>query len=108
MGRVHCIFQISTFQPPIIPPTHLWLFTQTVGKSFFLNNTSLLFCPYLSFVSADNVKVSADGSTMVITRVTSGNHGTYRCVASNPFGITHTIVSLIVKGQLRFHGHVTS
>uniref|UniRef100_A0A3P8WN31 Heparan sulfate proteoglycan 2 n=1 Tax=Cynoglossus semilaevis TaxID=244447 RepID=A0A3P8WN31_CYNSE len=45
----------------------------------------------------DNVKVSADGSTMVITRVTSGNHGTYRCVASNPFGITHTIVSLIVK-----------
>ncbi|XP_041802675.1 basement membrane-specific heparan sulfate proteoglycan core protein isoform X5 [Chelmon rostratus] len=45
----------------------------------------------------DNVKVSADGSVITITSVRPMNHGAYRCVASNPFGITHTIVSLIVK-----------
>ncbi|XP_068162728.1 basement membrane-specific heparan sulfate proteoglycan core protein isoform X3 [Antennarius striatus] len=45
----------------------------------------------------DNVKVSPDGSVITITSVRHDNHGAYRCVASNPFGITHTIVSLIVK-----------
>ncbi|XP_036960000.1 basement membrane-specific heparan sulfate proteoglycan core protein isoform X8 [Acanthopagrus latus] len=45
----------------------------------------------------DNVKVSPDGSVITITTARSINHGAYRCVASNPFGITHTIVSLIVK-----------
>lgn len=52
----------------------------------------------LFFSSADNVKVSPDGSVITITTARSINHGAYRCVASNPFGITHTIVSLIVKG----------
>uniref|UniRef100_A0A4W6FLZ6 Heparan sulfate proteoglycan 2 n=1 Tax=Lates calcarifer TaxID=8187 RepID=A0A4W6FLZ6_LATCA len=46
----------------------------------------------------DNVKVSPDGSVITITNARPINHGAYRCVASNPFGITHTIVSLIVKG----------
>ncbi|XP_061698268.1 basement membrane-specific heparan sulfate proteoglycan core protein isoform X3 [Syngnathoides biaculeatus] len=45
----------------------------------------------------DNVKVSPDGSVISITNAQPVNHGAYRCVASNPFGITHTIVSLIVK-----------
>ncbi|XP_076597098.1 basement membrane-specific heparan sulfate proteoglycan core protein isoform X2 [Chaetodon auriga] len=45
----------------------------------------------------DNVKVGPDGSVITITNVRPMNHGAYRCVASNPFGITHTIVSLIVK-----------
>ncbi|XP_058499022.1 basement membrane-specific heparan sulfate proteoglycan core protein isoform X3 [Solea solea] len=45
----------------------------------------------------DNVKVGPDGSVMTIAPVRSINHGAYRCVASNLYGITHTIVSLIVK-----------
>ncbi|XP_029690402.1 basement membrane-specific heparan sulfate proteoglycan core protein isoform X5 [Takifugu rubripes] len=45
----------------------------------------------------DNVKLSRDGSVITIVNVQPDNHGTFRCVASNPFGITHTIVSLIVK-----------
>ncbi|XP_045912374.1 basement membrane-specific heparan sulfate proteoglycan core protein-like isoform X7 [Micropterus dolomieu] len=45
----------------------------------------------------DNVKASSDGSVITITNARPVNHGAYRCVASNPFGITHTIVSLIVK-----------
>ncbi|XP_077565304.1 basement membrane-specific heparan sulfate proteoglycan core protein isoform X7 [Stigmatopora nigra] len=46
----------------------------------------------------DNVKVGPDGSVITIVNAQPTNHGAYRCVASNPFGITHTIVSLIVKG----------
>ncbi|XP_049611156.2 basement membrane-specific heparan sulfate proteoglycan core protein isoform X2 [Syngnathus scovelli] len=45
----------------------------------------------------DNVRVSPDGSVITIANAKPMNHGAYRCVASNPFGITHTIVSLIVK-----------
>uniref|UniRef100_H3D4F7 Heparan sulfate proteoglycan 2 n=1 Tax=Tetraodon nigroviridis TaxID=99883 RepID=H3D4F7_TETNG len=45
----------------------------------------------------DNVKVSRDGSVITIVNVRPENHGSYRCVASNPFGITHTVVSVIVK-----------
>ncbi|XP_033933466.2 basement membrane-specific heparan sulfate proteoglycan core protein-like, partial [Pseudochaenichthys georgianus] len=44
-----------------------------------------------------NVQVSADGSVMTVAKARPLNHGAYRCVASNPFGITQTIVSLIVK-----------
>ncbi|KAL6119478.1 hspg2 [Pungitius sinensis] len=45
----------------------------------------------------DNVKVGPDGSLVTITNARPMNHGAYRCVASNPFGITQSIVSLIVK-----------
>ncbi|XP_068454510.1 basement membrane-specific heparan sulfate proteoglycan core protein isoform X9 [Clinocottus analis] len=45
----------------------------------------------------DHVKVGPDGSVLTITNARPMDHGAYRCVASNPFGITHTIVSLIVK-----------
>lgn len=56
----------------------------------------------LFLFAADNVKLSRDGSTITIVNVQPDNDGTYRCVASNPFGITHTIVSLIVKGKDTF------
>ncbi|XP_029013106.1 basement membrane-specific heparan sulfate proteoglycan core protein isoform X4 [Betta splendens] len=45
----------------------------------------------------ENVQVSSDSSVITINHVRPVNHGTYRCVASNLYGITHTIVSLIVK-----------
>ncbi|KAL1020675.1 hypothetical protein UPYG_G00003200 [Umbra pygmaea] len=46
---------------------------------------------------SDNVKVSPDGSFITITGARPSNQGTYRCVASNLFGITQSIVSLIVR-----------
>lgn len=49
-------------------------------------------------ISSDNVRVGPDGSVITVTEAQPFNHGAYRCVASNPFGITHTIVSLIIKG----------
>uniref|UniRef100_A0A7N6BSW4 Heparan sulfate proteoglycan 2 n=1 Tax=Anabas testudineus TaxID=64144 RepID=A0A7N6BSW4_ANATE len=45
----------------------------------------------------DNVKVDRNGSVITITNARPTNHGAYRCVASNLFGMTQTIVSLIVK-----------
>ncbi|XP_056158189.1 basement membrane-specific heparan sulfate proteoglycan core protein [Lampris incognitus] len=45
----------------------------------------------------DNVKISSDGSVITIANARTGNQGTYRCVASNLFGITQSIVSLIVR-----------
>ncbi|XP_070400895.1 basement membrane-specific heparan sulfate proteoglycan core protein isoform X2 [Nothobranchius furzeri] len=45
----------------------------------------------------ENVRVSPDGSVVTVSNARPINHGAYRCVASNPFGITHTIVSLIIK-----------
>lgn len=53
----------------------------------------------LTLFAADNVKVTPDGALLTIVAAEAANHGAYRCVASNPFGITHTIVSLIVKGE---------
>ncbi|XP_067302205.1 basement membrane-specific heparan sulfate proteoglycan core protein isoform X7 [Pseudorasbora parva] len=45
----------------------------------------------------DNVKFGPDNSVMTITNAQAKNQGTYRCVASNLFGMTHSIVSLIVR-----------
>ncbi|CAN9515659.1 unnamed protein product [Ophioblennius macclurei] len=45
----------------------------------------------------DNVQVSPDGSVITINSARPMNHGAYRCLAGNLFGVTHTIVSLIVK-----------
>uniref|UniRef100_A0A673I3A5 Basement membrane-specific heparan sulfate proteoglycan core protein-like n=1 Tax=Sinocyclocheilus rhinocerous TaxID=307959 RepID=A0A673I3A5_9TELE len=45
----------------------------------------------------DNVKFGPDNSLMTITNAQAKNQGTYRCVASNLFGITHSIASLIVR-----------
>ncbi|KAM8864762.1 basement membrane-specific heparan sulfate proteoglycan core protein isoform 11-T11 [Spinachia spinachia] len=45
----------------------------------------------------DNVKVGPDGSVVTITNARPMNRGAFRCVASNPFGITQSIVSLVIK-----------
>ncbi|KAI1897142.1 hypothetical protein AGOR_G00080140 [Albula goreensis] len=45
----------------------------------------------------DNVKVGPDGAVITIANAHPSNQGTYRCVASNLFGITQSIVSLIVR-----------
>uniref|UniRef100_A0A9J8CDW3 Heparan sulfate proteoglycan 2 n=1 Tax=Cyprinus carpio carpio TaxID=630221 RepID=A0A9J8CDW3_CYPCA len=45
----------------------------------------------------DNVKIGPDNSLMTITNAQAKNKGTYRCVASNLFGMTHSIASLIVR-----------
>lgn len=71
-----------------------YLYYLTLG----LLNIIILKTPWLNF-TADNVKVSRDGSVITIVNVRPENHGSYRCVASNPFGITHTVVSVIVKGK---------
>ncbi|XP_078806356.1 basement membrane-specific heparan sulfate proteoglycan core protein isoform X12 [Oryzias latipes] len=44
-----------------------------------------------------NAKVSPDGSVLTITNARRENYGPYRCIASNLFGVTQSIVSLIVK-----------
>ncbi|XP_072552989.1 basement membrane-specific heparan sulfate proteoglycan core protein [Salminus brasiliensis] len=49
----------------------------------------------------DNVKIGPDGSVITIANAQGKNQGTYRCVASNLFGITHSIVSLIVRESPR-------
>ncbi|KAG2459685.1 PGBM protein, partial [Polypterus senegalus] len=46
----------------------------------------------------DNVKIGPDGSVLTIASARYSNQGGYRCVASNLFGITHSIASLTVKG----------
>uniref|UniRef100_A0AAY5ELG2 Heparan sulfate proteoglycan 2 n=1 Tax=Electrophorus electricus TaxID=8005 RepID=A0AAY5ELG2_ELEEL len=43
----------------------------------------------------DNVKIGPDASVITIANAQAKNQGTYRCVASNLFGITHSIVSLV-------------
>lgn len=48
----------------------------------------------------DNVKVSPDGSVLTISSAQPVNHGAYRCVASNPYGVTHSVASLIVRGMI--------
>ncbi|XP_015241296.1 PREDICTED: basement membrane-specific heparan sulfate proteoglycan core protein isoform X8 [Cyprinodon variegatus] len=45
----------------------------------------------------DNVRVSSDGSIITINNARPTNRGAYRCVASNLYGVTQSIVSLIVK-----------
>ncbi|KAL7859348.1 hypothetical protein SRHO_G00144950 [Serrasalmus rhombeus] len=49
----------------------------------------------------DNVKIGPGSSVITITNAQPKNQGTYRCVASNLFGITHSIVSLIVRESPR-------
>ncbi|XP_064160473.1 basement membrane-specific heparan sulfate proteoglycan core protein-like isoform X1 [Anguilla rostrata] len=45
----------------------------------------------------DNVKIGPDGSVITVVRSRPSNQGTYRCSASNLFGITQSLASLIVK-----------
>ncbi|XP_026092563.1 basement membrane-specific heparan sulfate proteoglycan core protein-like isoform X5 [Carassius auratus] len=45
----------------------------------------------------DNVNIGPGNSVMTITNAQAKNQGTYRCVASNLFGMTDSIASLIVR-----------
>ncbi|XP_038866751.1 basement membrane-specific heparan sulfate proteoglycan core protein-like [Salvelinus namaycush] len=45
----------------------------------------------------DNVKVGHYGSVITIADARPSNQGTYNCVATNLFGITQSIVSLIIR-----------
>ncbi|KAJ8369771.1 hypothetical protein SKAU_G00097990 [Synaphobranchus kaupii] len=44
-----------------------------------------------------NVKIEPDGAVITISNAQSNNQGTYRCVASNMFGLAQSFVSLIVR-----------
>ncbi|XP_028850828.1 basement membrane-specific heparan sulfate proteoglycan core protein isoform X4 [Denticeps clupeoides] len=45
----------------------------------------------------ENVNVAPDGSVITIKSAVAQNKGTYRCVASNLYGITQSFASLIVR-----------
>uniref|UniRef100_A0A8C7RFH9 Heparan sulfate proteoglycan 2 n=1 Tax=Oncorhynchus mykiss TaxID=8022 RepID=A0A8C7RFH9_ONCMY len=47
----------------------------------------------------DNVKVGHYGTVLTIADARPSNQGTYNCVATNLFGITQSIVSLIIRGM---------
>nr|XP_056721446.1 basement membrane-specific heparan sulfate proteoglycan core protein [Euleptes europaea] len=47
----------------------------------------------------DNVKISPNGSVVSVTNARPQNQGTYRCVASNRFGLANSVVNLLVQGQ---------
>uniref|UniRef100_A0A8I6ASH2 Basement membrane-specific heparan sulfate proteoglycan core protein n=1 Tax=Rattus norvegicus TaxID=10116 RepID=A0A8I6ASH2_RAT len=46
----------------------------------------------------DNVHISPNGSIMTIVGARPSNHGAYRCVASNVYGVAQSVVNLIVHG----------
>ncbi|KAG7221679.1 hypothetical protein INR49_000046 [Caranx melampygus] len=89
-GEYICRVQSSTGNPG--PRVHQASVSVSVTSS-----SSRLQSPIIAIEPHNNVKVGPDGSMITITSARPINHGAYRCVASNPFGITHTIVSLIVK-----------
>ncbi|XP_051515995.1 basement membrane-specific heparan sulfate proteoglycan core protein isoform X1 [Myxocyprinus asiaticus] len=45
----------------------------------------------------DNVKIGPDNSVITITNALGKNQGTFRCLASNLFGVAQSIASLIVR-----------
>nr|XP_019568140.1 PREDICTED: basement membrane-specific heparan sulfate proteoglycan core protein isoform X7 [Rhinolophus sinicus] len=46
----------------------------------------------------DNVHISPNGSVITIVGTRPSNHGPYRCVASNAYGVTQSVVNLSVHG----------
>nr|XP_033778769.1 basement membrane-specific heparan sulfate proteoglycan core protein isoform X4 [Geotrypetes seraphini] len=46
----------------------------------------------------DNVKISSNGSIITIVGARHSNQGAYRCVASNLYGVAHSVVNLMVQG----------
>lgn len=47
----------------------------------------------------DNVHISPNGSIITIVGTRPSNHGTYRCVASNAYGVAQSVVNLSVHGE---------
>ncbi|XP_070366845.1 basement membrane-specific heparan sulfate proteoglycan core protein isoform X9 [Equus asinus] len=46
----------------------------------------------------DNVHISPNGSIITIVGTRPSNHGAYRCVASNAYGVAQSVVNLSVHG----------
>lgn len=46
----------------------------------------------------DNVHISPNGSVITIVGTRPSNHGAYRCVASNAYGVAQSVVNLSVHG----------
>uniref|UniRef100_A0A8C5LBW9 Basement membrane-specific heparan sulfate proteoglycan core protein n=1 Tax=Jaculus jaculus TaxID=51337 RepID=A0A8C5LBW9_JACJA len=46
----------------------------------------------------DNVRISPNGSIITIVGTRPSNHGAYRCVASNAYGVAQSVVNLSVYG----------
>ncbi|MXQ93753.1 hypothetical protein E5288_WYG016917 [Bos mutus] len=46
----------------------------------------------------DNVRISPNGSIITIMGARPSNHGAYRCVASNAYGVAQSVVNLSVHG----------
>ncbi|XP_077312090.1 basement membrane-specific heparan sulfate proteoglycan core protein isoform X8 [Lithobates pipiens] len=47
----------------------------------------------------DNVHISSDGTVITIVGAHHKNQGSYRCMASNPYGAVDSAVTLVVKGR---------
>lgn len=47
----------------------------------------------------DNVHISPNGSIITIVGTRPSNHGAYRCVASNAYGVAQSVVNLSVHGK---------
>lgn len=47
----------------------------------------------------DNVLISSDGTIITIVGARHKNQGSYRCMASNPYGAVDSAVTLVVKGR---------
>ncbi|XP_075802672.1 basement membrane-specific heparan sulfate proteoglycan core protein isoform X4 [Microtus pennsylvanicus] len=47
----------------------------------------------------DNVHISPNGSIITIVGTRPSNHGAYRCVASNAYGVAQSVVNLSVQGS---------
>ena len=47
----------------------------------------------------DNVRISPNGSIITIVGARPSNHGAYRCVASNAYGVAQSVVNLSVHGE---------
>lgn len=47
----------------------------------------------------DNVHISPNGSIITIVGTRPSNHGAYRCVASNAYGVAQSVVTLSVHGE---------
>ncbi|XP_059546876.1 basement membrane-specific heparan sulfate proteoglycan core protein isoform X6 [Myotis daubentonii] len=46
----------------------------------------------------DNIQISPNGSIITIVGTRPSNHGAYRCVASNAYGVAQSVVNLSVHG----------
>lgn len=49
----------------------------------------------------DNVHISPNGSIITIVGTRPSNHGAYRCMASNAYGVAQSVVNLSVHGEGR-------